>query len=121
ASTDLRHISNPDDMAEAHALAARLARRMRARLVRRRRVHRRGRRLDLRRTIRRSVARGGTPIDLAWRKRKVKPLRLVVLLDASGSMEPYTAFFVRFLHGVAGAFREAEVFLFLTRLVHISE
>ena len=31
------------------------------------------------------------------------PLRLVVLLDASGSMSLYTAFFVRFLHGVVDA------------------
>jgi uncharacterized protein with von Willebrand factor type A (vWA) domain len=50
----------------------------------------------------------------------VKPLRLVVLLDGSGSMEPYTAFFVRFLHGVVDAFREAEAFVFHTRLAHVS-
>src|SRR6266568_4263414 len=93
---------------------------MRARLVRREQVRRRGRRLDLRRTIHRSVAHGGTPIELVWRKRKIKPLRLVVLLDASGSMSLYTAFFVRFLHGVVDAFREAEAFVFHTRLAHVS-
>jgi hypothetical protein len=51
----------------AHALAARLARTMQARLVRREQVRRRGRRLDLRRTIiamsataaRQSTSRGG--------------------------------------------------------------
>ena len=63
---------------------------------------------------------GGTPIDLVWRRRKIKPLRLVVLLDASGSMNLYTAFFVRFLHGVVDAFREAEAFVFHTRLAHVS-
>jgi uncharacterized protein len=120
AATDVRHIVDPDDIAKAHALAARLARTMRARLIRREQVRRRGRRLDLRRTIHRSVAHGGTPIDLAWRRRKVKPLRLVVLLDASGSMSLYTAFFVRFLHGVVDAFREAEAFVFHTRLAHVS-
>jgi uncharacterized protein with von Willebrand factor type A (vWA) domain len=45
---------------------------------------------------------------------------LVVLLDASGSMEPYTAFFTRFLHAVSLAFRESEVFLFHTRIAHVS-
>jgi uncharacterized protein with von Willebrand factor type A (vWA) domain len=55
-----------------------------------------------------------------WRKRREKQLRLVILLDASGSMNLYTAFFVRFLHGVVDAFREAEAFLFHTRLVHVS-
>ncbi|MCK6450619.1 MAG: VWA domain-containing protein [Alphaproteobacteria bacterium] len=120
AAADLRHVVDPAEIAATNALAERLARRMRARLVRREQARRRGRRLDLRRTIHRSVSHGGTPIDLAWRRRKRKPLRLVVLLDASGSMAPYTAFFVRFLHGVVDAFRESEAFVFHTRLAHIS-
>jgi uncharacterized protein len=120
ATTDLRHIVDPAHIAQAHALAARLSRVMRARLVRRERVRRRGRRLDLRRTIHRNVSHGGTLVDLAWRCRKIKPLRLVFLLDASGSMSLYTAFFVRFLHGVVDAFRESEAFVFHTRLAHVS-
>jgi uncharacterized protein with von Willebrand factor type A (vWA) domain len=120
AATDLRHIVDPEEIAATHALAARLARVMRARLVRRDQIRRRGRRLDLRRTIHRNVSHGGMPFELAWRRRKIKPLRLVVLLDASGSMSLYTAFFVRFLHGVVDAFREAEAFVFHTRLAHVS-
>jgi uncharacterized protein len=120
AATDLRQVVDPDDIAATYALAARLARVMRARLVRREQIRKRGRRLDLRRTIHRNVSHGGTPVDLAWRRRKIKPLRLVVLLDASGSMSLYTAFFVRFLHGVVDAFREAEAFVFHTRLAHVS-
>ena len=119
-SADLRHITDPADIAQAHALAARLSRAMRARLVRRDRVRRRGRRLDLRRTIHRNVSHGGTLVELAWRRRKIKPLRLVFLLDASGSMSLYTAFFIRFLHGVVDAFRESEAFVFHTRLAHVS-
>lgn len=120
AQADMRHIVAPEDIAAAHALAARLARRMRARLVRRQQVRSGGRRLDLRRTIHRNISHGGTPVELVWRKRKVKPLRLVMLLDASGSMSLYTGFFVRFLHGVVDAFREAEAFVFHTRLAHVS-
>ena len=120
ASTDLRHIVDPADISQAHALAARLASVMCARLVRREQVRRHGRRLDLRRTIHKSVSHGGTPIELAWRRRKIKPLRLVMLLDASGSMSLYTAFFVRFLHGLVDVFREAEAFVFHTRLAHVS-
>jgi uncharacterized protein len=120
AKTDLRHIVDPDDVARTHELAARLARAMRARLVRREQARKRGRRLDLRRTIHRNVSHGGTLIDLAWRRRKIRPLRLVMLLDASGSMSLYTAFFVRFLHGAVVAFREAEAFVFHTRLAHVS-
>jgi uncharacterized protein len=120
STTDLRHVVDPAEIAATHALAARLARSMRARLVRREQIRRHGRRLDLRRSIHRNVSHGGTLIELAWRRRKTKPLRLVVLLDASGSMNLYTAFFVRFLHGVVDAFREAEAFVFHTRLAHVS-
>ncbi len=120
ASVDLRHIVDPDEIVRTHALAARLAHQMRARLVRRYEVRRRGQRLDLRRSIHRSVAHGGTPVELVWRRRREKPLRLVMLLDASGSMSLYTAFFVRFLHGAVDAFREAEAFVFHTRLAHVS-
>ena len=120
SAVDLRHIVDPDEIAATHALAARLARTMRARLVRREQVRRSGRRLDLRRTIHRNISHGGTLIELAWRRRKIKPLRLIVLLDASGSMSLYTAFFVRFLHGVVDNFREAEAFVFHTRLAHVS-
>jgi len=120
AETDFRKIHEPRAMAEAHALAERLAKRMRTRLSRRERARLKGRRLDLRRTIRRNIAHGGVPIELAWRKRKRRQLRLVVLLDTSGSMSLYTAVFVRFIHGLLDHFREAEAYLFHTRLVHIS-
>ena len=56
------------------------------------------------------------PIALVKRRRKDKPLRLVVLLDASGSMSMYASVFLRFIHGVLDEFREAETFLFHTRL-----
>ena len=120
AATDMRHIVDADEIAATHALAARLARRMRARIVRRTRARARGPRLDLRRTIHRSISHGGTPIELVHRRRKQRPVRLVMLLDASGSMSLYTAFFVRFLHGAVDAFAEAEAFVFHTRLAHVS-
>lgn len=120
AKTDFRHLTAPEDLAEAHRLAERLAKSMRARMTRRMRASARGRRLDLRRTIRKSIQHGGTPLDLVFRKRREKPLRLVVLLDASGSMSLYSAVFIRFMHGVLDAFREAEAFLFHTRLVHVT-
>jgi uncharacterized protein len=94
---------------------------MRTRLTRRDRQAARGRRIDLRRTIRASLPTGGTPIRLVHRQRRHKPLRLVVLLDASGSMNLYTAVFVRFVHGILDHFLEADAFLFHTSLVHVSD
>jgi uncharacterized protein len=121
ADVDFRKLADPDAVAQAHVAAARLARVMRTRLTRRDLLRRRGERLDLRRTIHRNISHGGVPITLVKRRRKDKPLRLVVLLDASGSMSMYTAVFLRFIHGVLDEFREAEAFLFHTRLAYVSD
>ena len=121
AETDFRNLADSDQIKQAHLAAARLARAMRTRLTRRDLARRRGYRIDLRRTIHGNISRGGVPISLVKRQRKQKPLRLVVLLDASGSMSMYTGVFLRFIHGVLDEFREAEAFLFHTRLAHVSD
>jgi uncharacterized protein len=120
ARKDFARLAAGSEREEALALAERLARVMRARVTRRERARRKGRRVDLRATLRRSVARGGEPIDLKFRRRKQKPLRIVALLDASGSMELYVAVFTRFLHALSQAFSEAEAYIFHTRLAHVS-
>ena len=121
SEVDFRKLADPDQIAQAHEAAARLAKAMRTRLTRRDLARRRGYRLDLRRTIHRNISHGGVPISLVKRQRKDKPLRLVMLLDASGSMSLYTGVFLRFIHGVLDEFREAEAFLFHTRLAHVSD
>jgi uncharacterized protein with von Willebrand factor type A (vWA) domain len=118
---DFRKMADPDQIEQAHEVAARLARTMRTRLTRRDLARRRGYRLDLRRTIHGNISHGGVPITLVKRQRKQKPLRLVMLLDASGSMSMYTGVFLRFIHGVLDEFREAEAFLFHTRLAYVSD
>lgn len=120
AEIDFRKLADPEQVAQAHEAAERLAKAMRTRLTRRDLARRFGYRLDLRRTIHRNISHGGVPISLVKRRRKDKPLRLVVLLDASGSMSMYTGIFLRFIHGVLDEFREAEAFLFHTRLAHVS-
>lgn len=120
ATIDFRKIADPQELAKAHDAAERLAKLMRTRLSRRENARQKGRRIDLRATIRRNIGNGGVPVDLLHRRRKAKPLRLVVLLDASGSMQMYTAVFTRFIHGVLDSFHEAEAFVFHTRLAHIS-
>src|SRR6202011_4278786 len=121
AEVDFHKMADPDQIEQAHAVAAQLAKTMRTRLTRRDLARRRGYRLDLRRAIHNNISHGGVPIDLVRRRRKQKPLRLVILLDASGSMSLYTGVFLRFIHGVLDEFREAEAFLFHTRLAYVSD
>ena len=53
---------------------------------------------DLRRTVRAALRAGGEPCAGGTRKPGERPRRLVLLLDVSGSMEPYAAALVRFVH-----------------------
>ncbi|HEX2257724.1 MAG TPA: VWA domain-containing protein [Afifellaceae bacterium] len=121
ARTDLRFIVDPEEIAEAEELAFRLAAAIRDRLSRRLRAAQTGPRLDLRRTIRASIAHGGDPIELIHRKRPERPVRLVVLLDVSGSMKPYSRFFLQFLRGLACRWIETDAYLFHTRLLRVTE
>jgi uncharacterized protein len=76
--------------------------------------------IDLRRTLRAALRTGGDPIRLARRERRVVPRRLVLLLDISGSMEPYARAYVQFLGCATGSTRDAEVFVFATRLTRLT-
>lgn len=121
AQRDLRSLMAESDLAEAERIAERLARAIRERHARRRRLARLGPEIDLRRTLRRSLARGGEPLDLARRRRREPPLRIVALLDVSGSMTVYARVFLAFLKGLVGTDSRADAYLFHTSLVRVTE
>jgi uncharacterized protein with von Willebrand factor type A (vWA) domain len=110
--TDLRTLVTPDETAEAERIAERLARAIRYRLSRRRIPARRGETIDLRRTIRRNLSRRCEPIELRRKHRPERPVKLVVLLDASGSMEVYSRYFINFVRGLIGRWLHADAFCF---------
>jgi uncharacterized protein with von Willebrand factor type A (vWA) domain len=76
--------------------------------------------VDLRRTIRRNITRGGELIDLRYKARKTEQDRLVVLLDISGSMNPYSLFFLRFAYALQRHFKRVDTFLFSTQVTDIT-
>ncbi|OLT22695.1 hypothetical protein BJF78_33285 [Pseudonocardia sp. CNS-139] len=78
-----------------------------------------GDRVDLRTTLRAAGRTAGDPVTLARRRARLRPRRLVVLCDISGSMEPYARALIQFLYCAAGAER-AEVFTFATRLTRLT-
>jgi uncharacterized protein with von Willebrand factor type A (vWA) domain len=75
---------------------------------------------DLRRTLRRSFRTGGEPLERAWRRRRKRPRRLVLLLDVSGSMDAYSRALVMFAHAALRSDRRWEAFCFGTRLTRIT-
>lgn len=118
SDTDFAELSETELLA-LRALMARLEVALPPRTSRRTRRHRRGRAMDLRATLRRSHRTGGDPVSHLRRRRRSRPRRLVVLLDISGSMEPYARAYVQFLHGSVVA-AHAEVFTFATRLTRLT-
>jgi uncharacterized protein with von Willebrand factor type A (vWA) domain len=112
-----------DELAEAHRLMADL--RVHAALRRSRRRRRTSRHrghLDLRRTVARSLRTGGEVVRPAASERGERPRRLVLLLDVSGSMEPYARALARFAHAAVAARKrgQVEVFALGTRVTRIS-
>ena len=79
-----------------------------------------GSRLDLRRTVRSALAADGEPIRQHFRRRSSRPRRLVLLLDVSGSMEPYARALIRFAHAAVAGRQRVEVFAVGTRLTRIT-
>ncbi len=114
---DFGHLT-PEELEALRGLIAGLALAAPLRISRRRVRHHRGR-LDVRATLRRAHRRGGDPVDWMRRHPKLRPRRLVLIADVSGSMEPYTRAYLHLLHGaVRGA--KAEAFVFATRLTRLT-
>ena len=112
---------NQDDLAALEQIALRLLGRMSLRLSRRWRIANRRGKVDLRRTIRHNISRGGEWIDLRYREKRSRPSRLVILLDISGSMSPYSLFLILFLYALKKHFKRVDAFLFSTELVEITD
>lgn len=80
----------------------------------------RTRRPDLRRTVRAAVRTRGDPLHRYYRDRATKHRRLVLVLDVSGSMEPYARALLRFVQAAVSGRRRVEAFALGTRLTRIT-
>jgi uncharacterized protein with von Willebrand factor type A (vWA) domain len=80
--------------------------------------------VDASRTLRASLRRLGEPADIAWRRRGVRPRRVVLLVDVSGSMSGYADPLLRLAHRFTQVGRErrgvVETFTVGTRLTHLT-
>ena len=110
----------PAERAELHRLLAALRLPGETRPSRRYRPAGRGA-IDRRATLRSWLAAGGEPARLRHRRRSVRPRRVVLLVDVSGSMDPYADALLRFAHAATrpgGA--PTEVFTLGTRLSRVT-
>ncbi len=112
-----------EDWREAARLVAALRVTADLRRARRRRpTSRRRGHLDLRASVRASLRTDGQLVRLSYRSPSLGPRRLVLLLDVSGSMDPYARGLLRFAQAavVARAGGRVEVFALGTRLTRLT-
>ena len=109
----------PDELAQLAGLMAQIGLAVPRRRTRRREPARAGV-PDLRRTLRRSFRTGGEPLDRAYRARRTRRRRLVLLLDVSGSMADHSRALLVFAHAALRADRRWEAFCFGTRLTRVT-
>ncbi|HZU32247.1 MAG TPA: VWA domain-containing protein [Candidatus Angelobacter sp.] len=117
--TDFSQLTHTD-LAELERISARLLEQMSLRLSRRIKTIAAQGKVNLRRTIRHGISHGGDLIELYFRGRKLQQLKLVIVLDVSGSMNPYSIFFVRFAYALQKYFKRVDTFLFSTQLTEIT-
>ncbi len=111
---------SPADRRELAAMLSLLRPGLPQRLSRRRRPSPRGA-VDVRATVRGMLRTGGEPGLLLRRRGGLRPRRLVLLIDVSGSMAPYADALLRFAHVLTRAQPAAtEVFTIGTRLSRIT-
>jgi uncharacterized protein len=109
-----------EQLDEVFRLTIQIARRLARRLTRRRRPVRRRGRVDLRRTLRANLTRADL-VELRFRERKRRKVRLVLLCDVSGSMDLYSRFLLQFLFALQHVFGRVETFTFSVRLTRVTE
>src|SRR5262245_39421384 len=109
-----------EQLDEVFRLTVLIAKRLARRISRRRRPVRRKGRVDLRRTLRANLTKGEI-LDLRFRARRRRKVRLVLLCDVSGSMDLYSRFLLQFLFALQSVFGRVETFAFSTRLTRITE
>jgi uncharacterized protein with von Willebrand factor type A (vWA) domain len=109
-----------DQLDELLRVTVQIARRLARRVSRRRRPVRRRGRVDLRRTLRANLTRGEI-IELRYRQRKRRKVKLVLLCDVSGSMDLYSRFLLQFLFALQHVFARVETFTFSVHLTRVTD
>lgn len=97
-----------------------LARRLAARLARRRQAGH-GRGVDFRRTIRRSLASGGTPIDVAYQRSRPHRPDLSVLCDISGSVAHFSVFALTLMSALSAEIPRCRSFVFVDAVDEVTD
>ena len=112
-----RRRTGPGPDTDVGPASGRFAARLAAARSRRRRATRHP---DIRQTVRASLRAGGEPARRQYRAPSTRLRRLVLVLDVSGSMEPYARALLRFVHAAVAGRQKVEAFALGTRLTRVT-
>ena len=119
--TDLKELIDTDLQKRIHSAVLKIAKSIKHKRSRRLLADRKGAKLDLRKIVSKSLAYEGYPIKLYKKSKPKKPMRIVSILDISGSMKVYSQIFLTFVKGLVGVDQSSDVYLFDTRLMRVTE
>ena len=111
----------PEDQKALGRELLRLLSQIASRVSRRRKPSSKGREIHFPRTMRKAVRYGGEILELVRRRRKIKPMKVIVICDVSGSMDASTRFILQFFFGLQKIFPRSETLVFSTRLTRITD
>jgi uncharacterized protein with von Willebrand factor type A (vWA) domain len=112
--------ASADQLAAIRQAVQLLGRKLAARLVRKRRHHRRSA-LDFRRTIRQSLGSGGVPADLVFRKPHPSKPEIMLIADVSSSVAAFAGFTLQLANAIGSEFSRVRSFAFTDGIEEITE
>ena len=112
--------ASPEQLAAIRQAVQLLGRKLAARLVRKRRHHRRSA-LDFRRTIRKSLGNGGVPADLVFRKPHPSKPEIMLIADVSSSVAAFAGFTLQLASVISSEFSRVRSFAFTDGIEEITD
>jgi uncharacterized protein len=112
--------ASPEQLAAVRQAVQLLGRKLAARMVRKRRHHRRSA-LDFRRTIRKSLGNGGVPADLVFRKPHPSKPEIMLIADVSSSVAAFAGFTLQLADAISSEFSRVRSFAFTDGIEEITD
>ncbi|RKH47548.1 VWA domain-containing protein [Corallococcus sicarius] len=113
------HLLSQAEVDQMEAAVRTLAEKLKSRLIRKQRSHRRGS-LNVRRTLRRNMPWDGIPMVPQFRRRRPERPELVVLCDVSDSVRNASRMMLLFMHTLQSLFVRVRSFVFVSDIGEVT-
>ncbi|GEL75231.1 VWA domain-containing protein [Myxococcus virescens] len=114
------HLLTQAEVDQMESAVRTLAEKLRSRLIRKQRSHRKGA-LNVRRTLRRNLPWGGVPMVPQFRSRRPERPELVVLCDVSDSVRQASRMMLLFMHTMQSLFVRVRSFVFVSDVGEVTQ